>query len=163
MTETRTGTVIWAESYDRILDVKSILDLQTEIGREIVRKIAQPQGAIALFDWKRTRGMAPETWETYDCVIQAGELRRRGELVARSAEIRACLTLATKQDPGYADPWVMLSLLEIDILRYSPQTLLSPEAFDTAFAAAQRGLELAPGVVQLVLRTRSQQSGPPNM
>jgi len=144
LTETQTESVIWAESYDRVLDPASVFDLQAEIGREIVRKIAQPQGAIALFDWKRTRGMAPETWEAYDCVIQTAELRRRGELMASSAAIRTCLTHATERTPGYAEPWIMLSLLEVDVLRYTPQTLLSPEKFDAAFAAAQQGVDLAP-------------------
>ena len=144
LTETQTGSVIWAESYDEVLDARSIFDFQARVGREVVRKIAQPQGAIALFDWKRTRGMAPETWEAYDCVIQAGELRRRGVLVARSAEIRACLTRATERAPAYAEPWIMLSLLEVDALRYATHSLLSPEKFDAAFAAAQQGLDLAP-------------------
>jgi len=144
LTETQSSSIIWAESYERQFDVASVFDLQAEIGREIVRKIAQPQGAISLFDWKRTRGMAPETWEAYDCVVQAGELRRRGELVQESAKIRACLTQATKLTPGYAEPWTMLSLMEIDALRYKPETPLLPDKFDTAFAAAQKGIDLAP-------------------
>src|SRR3546814_2486149 len=90
-----------------------MFDLQTEIAREVVRRIAQPQGAIALFDWKRTRGKAPETWDAYDCVVQADDLRRRVLPPALAPDIRACLQRAVEQEPGYADAWVMHALVQI--------------------------------------------------
>jgi TolB-like protein len=144
LSETKTGSVIWAETFDRNFNVEVIFDLQAEIGREIVRKIVQPQGAIALFDWKRTRGMAPETWEAYDCVVQAEQLHQRGELALQAVDVRACLKRAVEQEPGYADPWIMLALLEVDAVRFTPQTLTSPADLDPAYAAAQRGVDLAP-------------------
>jgi adenylate cyclase len=144
LSESSTGSVVWAESFDRAYDVKAVFDLQAAIGREIVRKIAQPQGAISLFDWKRTRGMAPESWAAYDCVVQAEELQRRGSLAQKRAEIRPCLARTVSQSPGYADAWVMLALLEVDLLRYAQQTEISPEKLETAYAAAQRGVDLAP-------------------
>lgn len=144
LSESATGSVVWAETFDRAYDVKAIFDLQTEIGREIVREVAQPQGAISLFDWKRTRGIAPESWAAYDCVIQAEELQRRGSLAQQSAGIRPCLARAVAQSPGYADAWVMLALLEVDYLRYIERTDISSEKLDEAYAAAQRGVELAP-------------------
>jgi TolB-like protein len=144
LSETTSGSIIWAETFDRTFDVKGIFNLQAEIAREVVRKVAQPQGAIALFDWKRTRGIAPESRAAYDCVIQAEELQRRGVLAQKSAEVRGCLTRTVASEPGYADAWVMLALLEIDELRYTPRTRISSERLDAAYTAAQHGIELAP-------------------
>lgn len=144
LSESATGSIVWAETFDRAYEVKEVFDLQAEIGREIVRQVAQPQGAISLFDWKRTRGMAPENWAAYDCVVQAEELQRRGNLAQKSAEIRPCLTRAVSQSPEYADAWVMLSLLEIDTLRYIKQVGMPRDTLESAYAAAQRGVDLAP-------------------
>jgi TolB-like protein len=144
LSETATGTVIWAKTFNRAFEVEGIFDVQASIAREVAREIAQPQGAIALFDWERTRGVAPESWAAYDCVVQAGELRRRGVLAQRSDEIRSCLNRTVEQEPGYAEAWIMLALLEIDALRYAPQTRISPESLDAAYAAAQSGVDLAP-------------------
>lgn len=144
LSETELGSVIWAETFDRNFAVQVMFDLQAEIGREIVRKIAQPQGAIALHDWKRTKGMAPETWEAYDCVVLADELHRRGEPLSGAADVRDCLQRAVEQEPRYADPWIMLAVLEIDELRFTPQAQIASEKLDAAYAAASRGLDLAP-------------------
>lgn len=144
LSETELGSVIWAETFDRNFNVQVMFDLQAEIGREIVRKIAQPQGAIALHDWKRTKGMAPETWEAYDCVVLADELHRRGEPPSGAADVRDCLQRAVEKEPRYADPWIMLAVLEIDELRFTPQARIASEKLDAAYAAASRGLDLAP-------------------
>lgn len=144
LNDTDTGGVVWAEAYEREFAVEGVFDLQTEIAREIVRRIAQPQGVIALFDWKRIRGKAPETWDAYDCVIQADDLRRRVLPPALAPEVRACLQRAVEQEPGYADAWVMSALVEIDALRFTPLALVSSERLDIAHSAARRAVELAP-------------------
>jgi adenylate cyclase len=144
LNDTDTGGVAWAEAYERDFAVEGMFDLQTEIAREIVRRIAQPQGAIALFDWKRTRGKAPETWDAYDCVIQADDLRRRVLPPALAPDIRACLQRAVEQEPGYADAWVMHALVQIDALRFTPMALVSAEGLELAHGAARRAVELAP-------------------
>src|SRR3546814_17891518 len=97
-----------------------MFDLQTEIAREIVRRIAQPQGAIALFDWKRTRGKAPETWDAYDCVIQAEDIHRRVLPPVSAPNIRACLQRAVEQEPSYADAGVLYALVEPAAPRFTP-------------------------------------------
>ncbi|MGF1611097.1 MAG: tetratricopeptide repeat protein [Kiloniellales bacterium] len=144
LSDSKTGGVIWAEAYDRDFAVGSIFDLQVEIAREIVRRIAQPQGAIALFDWKRTRGMAPETWEAHDCVLQADELHRRVLPPAQEPAIRACLKRVVEQEPGYADAWAMLALIEIDAARFVPLALQPADSLELAHAAAERAVDLAP-------------------
>lgn len=144
LADTETGGVIWAETYDRAFAIDRLFDLEVEIARDIVRRIGQPQGAIALFDWKRTRGTAPETWEAYDCVLQADDLRRRVLPPVDAPDILACLKRAVEQEPGYADAWVMLALIEIDELRFVPMTSLSPENLERAYEAAARAVDLAP-------------------
>ncbi|MGF1629281.1 MAG: hypothetical protein ACFCUT_07405 [Kiloniellaceae bacterium] len=144
LNDTETGGVVWAEAYERDFAVERVFDLQTEIAREVVRRIAQPQGAIALFDWKRTRGKAPETWDAYDCVVQADDLHRRVLPPALAPEIRTCLRRAVEQEPGYADAWVMSALVEIDALRFTPLASASMEGRDIAHVAARRAVELAP-------------------
>ena len=144
LSETAGGSVVWAETFDRDFNVGEIFDLQAEISREVVRKVVQPQGAIALFDWKRSRGLAPEAWEAYDCVVQAEELYRRGRLALERPDTGDCLRRAIEKEPGYADPWIMLALLDLDVFRYTPQTKLEPDILDNAIAAAQKGIDLAP-------------------
>lgn len=144
LSDASTGAVAWAEAYERDFAVEGVFDLQTEIAQDVVRQIGQPQGAIARFDWKRTRGTAPETWDAYDCVVQADDLHRRVLPPALAPEIRACLHLAVAREPAYADAWVMLALIEIDALRFTPGALIPQGSGDTALAAAQRAVELAP-------------------
>jgi Flp pilus assembly protein TadD len=144
LNDTDTGGVAWAEAYERDFVVEGMFDLQTEIAREIVRRIAQPQGAIALFDWKRIRGKAPETWDAYDCVVQADDLHRRVLPPALAPDIRACLQRAVEQEPGYADAWVMYALVEIDALRFTPLAAASAERLEVAHVSARRAVELAP-------------------
>ncbi len=140
----QTGGVIWAETYDRTFTIDRLFDLEVEIARDIVRQIGQPQGAIALFDWKRTRGMAPEAWEAYDCVVQADELHRRIAPPEEVREILSCLETATAEEPGYADAWIMLALIEIDAFRFSPLAFLPAGGPERAFTAATRAVDLAP-------------------
>ena len=144
LNDTDTGGVVWAEAYERKFAVEGIFDLQAEIARDVVRRIAQPQGAIALFDWKRTRGKAPETWDAYDCVLQADDLHRRVLPPALAPEVRACLRRAVAEEPGYADGWMMSALVGIDALRFTPLALSSRDEIDEAHAAAKRAVELAP-------------------
>jgi adenylate cyclase len=144
LSDTETGGIVWAETYDRSFSIGRVFDLEVEIARDIVRQIAQPQGAIALFDWKRTRGKAPETWKAYDCVIQANDLHRRILPPPQAPEVLACLKQAVEQEPGYADAWIMLALVEVDQVRFAPLTLQSAEDLDRAFAAATRAVDLAP-------------------
>ncbi|MGF1594705.1 MAG: tetratricopeptide repeat protein [Kiloniellaceae bacterium] len=144
LNDTDTGGVIWAEAYERDFAVEGIFDLQAEIAQDIVRRIAQPQGAIALFDWKRTRGKAPETWDAYDCVVQADDLHRRVLPPALAPEIHACLQRAVEEESGYADAWVMLALVSIDSLRFTPRALTIRGSIDEAHEAARRAVDLAP-------------------
>lgn len=144
LSDTMTGGVHWAEAYERAFIAEGIFDLQAEIARDIVRRIAQPQGAIALFDWKRTRGKAPETWDAYDCVVQADELHRRVQPPALAPEVRACLRRAIEEEPGYADGWVMSALVELDALRFTPLALSPRTDAEAGLAAAKRAVDLAP-------------------
>lgn len=144
LSDTKTGGVVWAETYDRVFSVDRLFDMKIEIARDIVQQIGQPQGAIATFDWKRTRGMAPENWEAYDCIVQADELHRRIAPPEELREVLECLETATSEEPGYADAWILLALIEIDMFRFAPLVRLSGGGPDRAFAAAARAVDLAP-------------------
>lgn len=144
LSDTRTGGMVWAETYDRTFTIDRLFDLEVEIARDIVRQIGQPQGAIALFDWKRTRGMAPEAWEAYDCVVQADELHRRIAPPEEMDDVLDCLKTVTAEEPGYADAWIMLALIEIDVFRFGPLVHLSAGGPERALAAARRAVDLAP-------------------
>lgn len=144
MSDARTGGVIWAETYDRVFAIDRLFDMEIEIARDIVHQIGQPQGAIAIFDWKRTRGMAPENWEAYDCVVQADELHRRIAPPGELHEVLGCLETVTAEEPGYADAWIVLALIEIDRIRFAPMANLPVGGAERAYAAASRAVDLAP-------------------
>jgi len=144
LSDAMTGGIIWAETYDRVFAIDRLFDTAAEIARDIVHQIGQPQGAIAIFDWKRTRGMAPENWEAYDCVVQADELHRRIAPPGELHEVLSCLETVTAEEPGYADAWILLALIEIDRVRFSPMADMPPDSPERAYAAASRALDLAP-------------------
>ncbi len=153
LSDAQTGGIIWAETYERVFAIDRLFDLEVEIARDIVRQIGQPQGAIALFDWKRTRGMAPEAWEAYDCVVQADELHRRIAPPEETGEVLQCLKRVVAQEPGYADAWIMLGLTEIDKFRFAPLVRLSSGGVERALVAATHAVDLAPdsGRAQLAM------------
>ena len=142
--DARSGGVIWAEAYEREMIVERIFDLQAEIAQEVVRRIAQPQGAIALFDWKRTRGKAPDTWNAYECVVQADEVHRQVSPTQQLLEVRSCLRRAVEEEPSYGDAWVMHALIGIDALRFTPKALFARQDIEVVYNASRRAVELAP-------------------
>ncbi|WP_095694306.1 hypothetical protein [Sinorhizobium sojae] len=138
------GSVLWAESYNESLKVRSLIELETKIARSVATALAQPYGAIFRADASSAANMPPEDWEAYRCTL--AYYGYRASLNPQThASVQGCLKRAVEKFPGYATAWALLSLTYIDQLRfrYRLDAPASPPV-DLAIAAARRAVELDP-------------------
>jgi TolB-like protein len=136
--DARTGTHLWAETFDRNLAEAEIFDVQDEITDRVVATIASPNGVLARSMAAPTDEKKPEELTPYEAVLRFFLYQQRV-----SAEdhlpARAALERAVELEPGYADAWACLStvLLDEDRHHFNPR----PGALDAALRAAQRAVD----------------------
>ncbi|MGH6807468.1 MAG: hypothetical protein ACREEJ_11575, partial [Ensifer adhaerens] len=138
------GSVLWAESYNESLQVRSLLDLESNVARAVATTLAQPYGIIFRADASRAANMPPDDWEAYQCTL--AYYGYRAELNPQShASVQGCLKRSVEKFPGYATAWALLSLTYLDQLRFRYR-LDAPASspLDLAIAAARRAVELDP-------------------
>ncbi len=147
MMEGTSGELLWSQSFDRALTTTGIFDVQTELSRAIVGRLAQTYGAITQATAKQLGRTVPETLYAYDCVQRAFAYRRSFAKELYPA-VRACLEEAVKRDPRYATAWAMLAFAHLDAARFD---LIEPAAQATelqvGLGAAKQAVELAPNSV----------------
>src|SRR6185436_2988697 len=71
-----SGANVWAETYDRALTGADIFALQDDITSNAVANIAGPHGQISRAGLEETKGKAPESIDSYDCVLRAAAYNR---------------------------------------------------------------------------------------
>ena len=138
------GSVLWAESYDESLQVRTLLELETNLARAVASKLAQPYGIIFRADASTAANTPPDDWEAYQCTL--AYYGYRVDLNQQShASVQNCLKRAVEKFPGYATAWALLSLTYVDPLRFRYR-LDSPasSSLDLAVVAAKRAVELDP-------------------
>ncbi|MEO7635055.1 MAG: TIR domain-containing protein [Sphingomicrobium sp.] len=136
-----TGDHVWAERYDRDLD--DIFAIQDEISQAIVaalkaKLLPEEKEAIA------SRGTI--NVEAYNLFLMARQSWIDGDFGESGRErrvIRIC-TRATEIDPGYAQAWALMGLAQAN-LRYA---YTGGEDLDDGLAAANRALEIDPGIAE---------------
>jgi adenylate cyclase len=151
--DARTGTHVWAQTYERPAASTSLLAIQDDIAQRIGTAVGDIRtGAVATAELERTRNIPATELSSYECIVQA--YRARATLYAAEPfkRGRTCLEAILKRDPTYADAWSALA----DILiaqRWYGTGLPSPDAEDLdkraylaprAVEAANRAVELAP-------------------
>ena len=62
-------SVIWANSYDKTLRVREVLQVRTEIARQVATAIAQPYGIIFHAATARMAETPPNDWAAYACTL----------------------------------------------------------------------------------------------
>jgi TolB-like protein len=140
------ATVIWANDYDADLRVKSILQIQADIGQEIATAVAQPYGAIFMTDTdKIARPSLNGDGGTYACTLAYYSYRKSMDAKSHIAA-RDCLQRATERFPTSATSWALLSLIYLDEMRFRYKLGVSPPADAAALAAhaAERAVSIAP-------------------
>ncbi len=139
--DTRTGTHLWAETFDRNLNDADIFDVQDEITDWVVATVADPYGVLARSMAAPTASKPAESLTAYEAVLRYFVYQQRvcaeDHLVARIA-----LERAVEFEPDYADAWAALAICVLDEDRHSFNP--GPNALDRALQAAQRAVEADP-------------------
>jgi adenylate cyclase len=142
--DTRTGTILWTQTYEDDLHAKGLLAVEEDIARQVVTAVAQPYGIIFRTDLQRTAGQRPEDLEAYACTLRFYTYRTELD-PQQHAPVRACLERAAARFPTYATAWAMLSLLYLDEDRFGyDRAVGQPAPLERALAAARRAVELDP-------------------
>jgi TolB-like protein len=144
LVDSRSGQVLWSETYDRPLTPESVLEVQADLAERITTRLGQPYDIIREMTTDRIASDIPRTMTAYGFVLQVYVYRRR---FARElyAPVRGCLENTVRLDPSYADAWALLGWVHLDGARfgYVPETEVVSE-MEQAFAAASHAVDLAP-------------------
>jgi adenylate cyclase len=96
LSDTATGTVLWAERFDG--DVADLFELQDRISLQVVATVAPH---VRERELQRTMRKHPESMDAYDLVLQAIELLYRMDY-PQFSRARGLLQQAIVLDPAYA-------------------------------------------------------------
>jgi len=141
--EAKTGRVLWTATYDRPLEPKALIGVQSELAGEIATALGQPYGIV---NQNLEAQMTPKVsdMQSYICVLSAYDYRRSFSRDAFGPAL-GCLEQAVLREPNYSDAWAMLGWLHLDAGRfeYAGGNDLQDQ-YDQAFVAATRAVELEP-------------------
>jgi adenylate cyclase len=128
--DARTGTHVWAQTFERPTASASLLAIQDDVAQRISAAVGDMRmGAVTKAELERTRNKPATDLSSYECSLvakQAGGLLQSVELVQRA---RTCLEATMLRDPTYAEAWADLVNILFD-QRVSGIGLPSPEAED---------------------------------
>lgn len=139
--ETRTGTHLWAETYDRALTAGEIFAVQDEITSRVVATLADPDGVLTRSAAQAAQAKPTNSLDAYEAVLRTFSYWQR-QTPAEHAEVRAALERAVEIDPGYSHAWACLAIIYLDEIRvgFNPQ----PEPARRMMEAAQRAVAAGP-------------------
>lgn len=139
--ETRTGTHLWAETYDRALTAGEIFAVQDEITSRVVATLADPDGVLTRSAAPAAQAKPTDSLDAYEAVLRTFSYWRR-QTPAEHLEVRTALERAVEIDPQYSHAWACLSMVYLDELRVGFNPL--PEPRERILETARRAVELAP-------------------
>ena len=151
--DTRTGTHVWAQTYERPTTSTSLLAIQDDLAQRIGSAVGDIRtGAVAMTELERSRDQPVTELSSYQCVLQGNQAPAMQTAVEPMRRARTCLEATVKRDPTYADAWADLANV-LTIQRWWGTGLASPDADDIdkrtylvprVVEAANRAVELAP-------------------
>jgi len=135
------GEIVWARTYTRSSDPRSLMETQQELAGEIATAIGQTYGVVKN-DFNSNQ--SPKSMESYRCVLRALGYRRTFSR-AGFDPILQCLEQTVQRDPEYSDAWAMLGWLHADAgrLGYFGDASLNKE-YEKALEATSRAVSLQP-------------------
>jgi class 3 adenylate cyclase/TolB-like protein len=153
LVDARSGTHVWAQTYERPTTSASLLSIRDDIAQRIGAAVGGLRsGAIAKAEVERTRNEPVADLTSYECVAHAYRAVATANVVEPMLRARACLEATVKRDPTYADAWAALATI-LAIQRFWGTGLASPDADDIDKRAnliprvvetANRAVQLAP-------------------
>ena len=142
LVDTESGAQIWTQRYEREFELAGLLEIQKDIAQQVVSAIAEPYGPIYESEYARLASQPPATLGTYECVLQYIHYRLEVEW-ERNQEIQSCFEDAVEAEPGFANAWAGLSLLEVEEYFFGPDILSGSTALlDSAEEHARRALDI---------------------
>ena len=142
--DAHSGAHLWAETYDRPLTGADIFTLQDDIASKVVANIAGSHGQISQARLEDTDRKAPESIDSYDCVLRAVAYHK---LLSPEGHgpIGDCLVRAVARDPNYGEAWGWLAVFYENEYEfgYKPRSEMY-NALDRALEAGQRAVALDP-------------------
>jgi TolB-like protein len=133
LSDIKTDTQLWGESYSRDLTTGNLFAIQDEITQRVVAAIADSYGAILRTLAKDMSRKSTDDLSAYEATLRFYQYQHH----ARSAsyeETRQALEHAVDRDPDYALAWAMLSELCSDdqAMLFSDRFNLSEQAMEFA-------------------------------
>jgi adenylate cyclase len=108
--DARTGTHVWAQTYERPAATASALAIQDEIAGLIGVAVGDIRtGAVARAALERARAKPATELSSYECVLQGYQASAAQSAVEPMRRARACLEATVKRDPTYAEAWAVLT------------------------------------------------------
>jgi adenylate cyclase len=108
--DARTGTHVWAQTYERSTASASLLSLQNDIAHHIGAAIGDIRtGAIAKAELERARAKPATELSSYECVLQGYQASAAQSAAGPMRRARACLDATVTRDPTYAEAWAILT------------------------------------------------------
>lgn len=108
--DARTGTHVWAQTYERSTASTSLLSLQNDIAYHIGAAIGDIRtGAIAKADLERARAKPATELSSYECVLQGYQASAAQSAAEPMRRARACLEATVRRDPTYGEAWAILT------------------------------------------------------
>ncbi len=108
--DARTGTHVWAQTYERPTASTSLLSVQDDVAHLIGAAIGDIRtGAIAKADLERVRTKPASELSPYECVLQGYQASAAQSAEEPMRRARTCLEATVKRDPTYAEAWAILT------------------------------------------------------
>jgi adenylate cyclase len=134
--DARTGSHVWAQRYDR--PMPDLSTPQDEVVRTIVGTLV---GRVYVSATEHLRCKSPSDLDPYDLAMWANGLD--WEKPSTRTEAIRCLEQAIELDPGYGLPHSLLAIIRQR--EWYHELTEPPAVLDSAFALAERGVELSDG------------------
>jgi adenylate cyclase len=142
--DARTGQHLWAESFERSLQVKEIIGLRDEVANCVARTLAQPYGVIFSNIASEADETLPDNLTSYHWVVQF-YLYWRSYDRDLFESVRTHLEQAIVNDPHYAEAFACLSKMYSNAFRFGHDVSgITADPLQRARGLARRAIQLAP-------------------
>ncbi len=140
LSDTVSGTHLWAETYERAFAADAIFELQDDLVPRIVSTVADQYGVLPRSISEVLRRKSEDALTPHEAVLRAfSYFSRIGE--EEHATVRRILERAIREAPEQADCWAMLSMIYRG--EFAQGYNAQPNSLDRALAAAQRAVEIS--------------------
>ena len=142
LVDANNGRQIWAQQFNAHLDSQDIFATEDEIVEKVIGEIGGQHGAISRAEIRRYRGVPPENFSSYRCVLLSLRWEQAPSPNAH-LEARDCLEKAVKAEPDYATAWAWLATM------YSLEARFGFNLRSDQYDASEKALEAARHAVGL--------------